>query len=118
VFRGRRHDPGNDYIERKYLHSGEAVLFKVKDELSSFGTRAAGRLARNKVENLMDNRWRAIEFDFEGILLISSSFADEVFGMLFGELGPIGFGSLCKFKNVDSTVQSLIDRAIYQRMRQ
>ncbi len=38
--------------------------------------------------------------------------------MLFLELGPIKFGNLCKFKNVDPTVQALIDRAIYQRMKQ
>jgi hypothetical protein len=118
VFKGKRHDPGNDYIERRYLSTGDAIEFKVRDELSSFGTRSSGRLARTKIENLMDNKRRAVEFDFQGILLISSSFADEVFGMLFASLGPITFGNLCKFKNVDSTVQSLIDRAIYQRMRQ
>ena len=118
VFKGRQHDPGNDYIERVYLNSGKSISFSVRNELNSFGTRVAGRLARTKIENLMDDRKRPIEFDFEGIHLISSSFADEVFGFLFAELGPIRFGNLCQFKNVDPTVQALIDRAIYQRMRQ
>jgi hypothetical protein len=49
--------------------------------------------------------------------LISSSFADEVFGKLFVALGPIKFGQLCKFKNVDPTVRTLMDRAISQRMK-
>jgi STAS-like domain of unknown function (DUF4325) len=66
------------------------------------GTRAAGRLARTKIENLMDNGRVSIEFDFEDIFLISSSFADEVFGMLFKRLGPLHFGMPCKFKNVDA----------------
>ena len=118
IFKGRQFDPGNDYIERVYLISGESISFSVRNELDSFGTRVAGRLARTKIENLMDNKKRTIEFDFEGIHLISSSFADEVFGFLFAELGPIRFGNLCQFKNVDPTVQALIDRSIYQRMKQ
>ena len=118
IFKGRQHDPGNDYIERVYLISGESISFSVLNELDSFGTRVAGRLARTKIENLMDNKKRTIEFDFEGIHLISSSFADEVFGFIFAELGPIRFGNLCQFKNVDPTVQALIDRSIYQRMKQ
>jgi STAS-like domain of unknown function (DUF4325) len=66
----------------------------------------------------MDKGRAAISFDFEGVHLISSSFADEVFGKLFSDLGPIRFGQLCKFIKVDPTVQTLIDRSITQRIRQ
>ncbi len=118
VFRGKVHDPANDYVERVYHGEGGGINFRVMQELDAFGTRDAGRLARTKIENLMDNGRVTITFDFEGVHLISSSFADEVFGKLFTELGPIRFGQLCGFKNVDHTVQTLIDRAITQRMRQ
>lgn len=118
VFRGKIHDPANDYVERVYHGDGDGINFRVTHELDAFGTRDAGRLARTKIENLMDNGRVTITFDFEGVHLISSSFADEVFGKLFTELGPIRFGQLCSFRNVDGTVQTLIDRAITQRMRQ
>lgn len=117
VFRGRAHDPGFDYVERMYQADGDTIRFNLSEELNSFGSRESGRLARVKVENLMDRRQVPVEFDFIGIHLISSSFADEVFGKLFAEIGPIGFSQLCHFKNVDRTVQGLIDRAIMQRMR-
>ena len=58
-----------------------------------------------------------IEFLEGEVQLISSSFADEVFGKLFIGLGPIRFGQLCRFTNIDTTVQKLIDRAIEQRMK-
>jgi hypothetical protein len=74
-------------------------------------------MARTKIENLMENGTAVVCFDFEGIRLISSSFADEVFGKLFVALGPLAFGRLCQFRNIDSTVRGLIDRAIAQRMR-
>lgn len=118
VFSGKRHTPGFDFVERLYQTDGEVISFKVSAELNAFGTRESGRLARNKIENLMDRWTTPIEFDFDGVSLISSSFADEVFGKLFEELGPLAFGRLCQFKNIDKTVRGLIDRAISQRMSQ
>ncbi|CUU14662.1 conserved hypothetical protein CDS [Bradyrhizobium sp.] len=117
VFKGKPHEPGSDYIERVYQSAGDEVDFRVSQELSTFGSREAGRIAKTKIENLMDKGRTAIVFDFSDIHLISSSFADEVFGRLFVELGAIKFGQLCRFKNVDTTVQTLIDRAIAQRMK-
>jgi len=117
VFKGKAHDPAYGYIERVYQPTGDAIHFDVGREVKSFGTRAAGAAARTKVENLMNRYTTPVEFDFESVRLISSSFADEVFGRLFEALGPIRFGQLCRFKNVDSTVQGLIDRAIAQRMK-
>lgn len=118
IFKGRPHDPGFDFVERMYQTKGDDIEFVVAQELAAFGSREAGRLARNKVENLMDNRTCPVLFDFTDVRLISSSFADEVFGKLFAELGALRFGQLCKFRNVDTTVQKLIDRAIEQRMKQ
>jgi len=116
VFGGKAHDPAFDYIERIYHLSSDCVAFKVKEELNAFGSRGAGKHARTKIENLMDGGRMPIEFDFSDVRLISSSFADEVFGQLFLTLGPVRFGQLCRFKGVDTTVQALIDRAIMQRM--
>jgi hypothetical protein len=56
--------------------------------------------------------------DFSDVLLISSSYADEVIGKLFVELGPLEFMSKIQLKNVDNLVKNLIDRAIDQRMKQ
>jgi anti-sigma regulatory factor (Ser/Thr protein kinase) len=117
VFGGKQHEPGFDYIERHYENDKDWIDFKVETEISAFGSREAGRLALTKILNLMDNRSTPIDFDFSNIPLITSSFADEVFGRLFIQLGPIRFTQLCHFKNVDPTVRALIDRAIAQRMR-
>jgi anti-anti-sigma regulatory factor/anti-sigma regulatory factor (Ser/Thr protein kinase) len=118
IFKGRPHDPGFDYMERFYQQNSDEVEFMVCRELDAFGSREAGKFARIKLENLMDRGRNVICLDFKNVHLISSSFADEVFGKLFVKLGPIGFGQICKFKNVDATVQKLIDRSIAQRMKQ
>lgn len=118
IFRGRSFEPSFDYVDRIYQSSSDDIEFVVSRELDAFGSREAGRTARIKIENLMDRGRTSVKFDFSNVHLISSSFADEVFGKLFIDLGPIRFGQLCKFTNVDITVQSLIDRAIAQRMKQ
>jgi anti-sigma regulatory factor (Ser/Thr protein kinase) len=117
VFGGRQHDPGADFIERFYHSEGDAVIFRVSAELRSFGSRDAGKLARAKIETITEGYSLPIEFDFSDIHLITSSFADEVFGRLFESLGPIRFGQMCRFRNVDGTIRALIDRAVVQRMK-
>jgi hypothetical protein len=117
VFGGKRHDPSADFIERVYHAHGDVVSFQVGRELRSFGSRESGKIARARIEMLMENYTVPVEFDFAGIRLITSSFADEVFGKLFESLGPMQFGQLCRFTNVDGTVRALIDRSITQRLK-
>lgn len=79
--------------------------------------REYGRRARLKIDNLLVDKSVTIEFDFSDVPLISSSFADEVFGKLFAELGAMEFMRRCSFRAVDPTVRRLIDRAISQRVK-
>ena len=117
VFRGRVHEPGNDYIESHYDQVDEKIVFYLLAEVEGFGSRDFGRRARQKIDNVLVDKANSILFDFSGIPLISSSFADEVFAKLFAELGPLEFMRRCSFRSVDPTVKRLIDKAIEQRMK-
>ncbi len=107
-----------DYVELKYeQHGTEDLLFKLSDESTSFGSRVAGAPVRKKLLNLAGMcPGRRILLDFDGIPLVSSSFADEVVGKLFAELGPLAFMQRFEFRNIEPTVRQLVDRAIAQRM--
>jgi anti-sigma regulatory factor (Ser/Thr protein kinase) len=117
IFKGRIHEPENDYIDMHYEFLEDKIVFYVLAESEGLGTRDAGRRVRQKIDNILLDKRNAILFDFSGIPLISSSFADEVFAQLFAELGALEFMRRCSFRAVDSTVRSLIDRAIQQRMK-
>lgn len=54
--------------------------------------------------------------DFTGIDLISSSFADELLGKLVVEFGFFGFNNFFKMKNMNSLIQSIVQRSVGQRM--
>jgi anti-sigma regulatory factor (Ser/Thr protein kinase) len=116
-FNGKPHTPV-DFVELRYeQHGNQEVLFMLRDESSSFGSRVAGAPVRTKLANLVRMcPGQRIAIAFSGVPLVSSSFADEVFGKLFAELGPMTFMQRFELSNVDTTVRLLVDKAIAQRM--
>lgn len=107
-----------DRIDLKYDTGPDgSILFEVIKETSSVGSRVAGAPVRTKLDNLIRiSGGKQITVDFSGVPLISSSFADEVFGKLFVSLGALEFSSKFRFINTDQIVKKLVDKAIMQRL--
>mgnify|MGYP003667459935 CR=1 FL=1 len=114
---GRVHSPA-DFVEMRYEQEGtDKLIFILRDESQSFGSRIAGTPVRNRLANLLKMcSGQRVQVDFSDVALVSSSFADEVFGKLFVELGPMTFMQRIEFRNVAPTVRQLIDKAISQRV--
>ena len=114
-FSGKAHTPAFDYIERKHEQEEEAII-SAHEICKTFGSRQSGMEARRYIMNVLQATEKGtLKIDFSGIYVVSSSFADEVFGKLFVELGPMRFINSVKIINADSTVLGLIDRAITLR---
>ena|SRR5215475_610094 len=80
------------------------------------GTRRSGERVRNFVLNVFSEGAPKVILDFLGIGMISSSFADELIGKL---VAHFGFSSFCQkilIKNLNPTIQKLIDHSVKQRM--
>jgi anti-sigma regulatory factor (Ser/Thr protein kinase) len=116
-FKGEKYHP-IDFVETEYERNADGkVVFCLSKESISFGSRVAGKPIRTKLGNLLKmGTGEKIYIDLEGIPIISSSFADEAFGKLFLEAGPVEFMQRFEFINVMDTVQQLINRAITQRL--
>jgi len=116
-FKGQIHAPPYDFFERRFENDEGEVVFRMKDEAQrKFGSRSGGRQIRQTIENLMKETG-TIAIDFAGVGIMSSSFADEVFGRLFVQMGPRSFMTRIEMRNVDPIIEGLIDRAIVQRTR-
>lgn len=107
-----------DYIETRYEDRAEdRLIFRMHEETLSCGSRVAGTPVRQKLLNLTRmNPGRRIAVDMSQVPLLSSSFADEVFGKLFKILGPLAFGAALDMRDVGAIARGLIDKAIAQRM--
>lgn len=115
-FKGQPYEPAYDFVERRFQEGNNVVIPVKKEAERFFGFRSGGAQFRRIVENLLQDRERIV-LDFEGVAVFSSSFADEVFGRLFVDMGPRNFMKRLDFRNADATVEGLIDRAIVQRTR-
>ena len=83
---------------------------------SGVGTRKSGEKIRNELINVYKQSGNNITLDFANINIISSSFADELMGKLVTEFGFYGFNNIFKLKNMNSNVQSIVQRSVAQRM--
>lgn len=113
-FKGEQHTPGYSYVDR--ATDAEVIRLRLKDECRSSGSREVGRGFRSKLATLTHSSSTRIVLDINDVPLVSSSFADEVFGKLFAELGAMGFMSRIQIVGANQVVRQLIDRAIAQRM--
>ena len=108
-----------DIVDIDYDEDTEGnVIFNLNEESNGFGSRAAGEPIRRRINNLARiSEAGHVIVNCADIPLMSSSYADEVFGKLFAEHGPIGFSRHFELRNLDSLVRDLIDKAIIQRSR-
>ncbi len=108
-----------DYVELRYEDATDDVLnFVVRKEAGSVGSRFSGRSTRTKIENLMTMYPDyPINVDFDGVSIVSSSFADEFLGKLFVRIGALRFMNAIRLRGVCPTVRSVVDQAIFQRVK-
>ena len=92
------------------------VRYSLKDMASGYGTRQSGMRVRNEILNIYKESNKIIIIDFEEIAVISSSFADELIGKLVVGLGFFGFNNIIRLKNMNSLIQSIVQRSVGQRM--
>ncbi|MCO6467241.1 MAG: DUF4325 domain-containing protein [Bacteroidales bacterium] len=109
-----------DIVEMQYeMEDKDCLILKMKDETTGFGTRKSGAQIRTKLKNLLAAEpTYPLVADWEGVPVISSSFADEVMGKLFVELGALTFTSRIRNIGMEQLVHGLLDKAIGQRLTQ
>lgn len=119
-FDGRTDHVAVDHIELNYLNeTGELINFCVRDQTTGVGNRHAGRQLRTMIGNLLKAEPnKPIIINWEGIPLISSSFADEFMGKLFLEMGAMFFISRIRNVNMESLIAKILDKAVAQRLTQ
>lgn len=78
----------------------------------SLGTRLDGKRIRTDTLQAI-NEGSFVVFDFNGVDVMSSSFADECIGKLIPELGIEKLKSKTTFQNVNPTVRLVIQKVLY-----
>jgi hypothetical protein len=90
-------------------------IIKFADFGETLGTRKLGESIRNEVETQIRLGNKTI-FDFNGVDLISNSFADECFGKLVEHFGMEIIKSKTTFANTNSKVSMVVKKAVTDRL--
>lgn len=80
------------------------------------GSRAQGKEVRTRLQNYLSAGADQLVLDLAGIPLVSSSFADEVFGKLALELGELDYRRKVFLDGASPVNRGLIERAIELRL--
>lgn len=59
---------------------------------------------------------KSITLDFKDLIIESSFYVDELIGKLVVELGFYSFNNIFKLKNMNTSVQSIVQRTVALRM--
>jgi len=92
------------------------IIVDLKSKESGVGTRKSGEKIRNELVNIYKQSGKSITLDFKGLNIVSSSFADELIGKLVAEFGFYAFTNVFKLRNMNTSVQSIVQRSVAQRM--
>jgi STAS-like domain of unknown function (DUF4325) len=114
-FNGKSYELINIRVENLENAFGE-IVYDLKNKANGYGTRQSGERVRNDILNISREVNKIIVIDFEGISVISSSFADELIGKLVIEFGFFGFNNIIRLKNMNTLIQSIVQRSVGQRM--
>lgn len=111
------YSPTNMFLESLESDDGEHVI-SIRNQAGGSGSRKAARELKTLIVNVLNDGAPHVVLDFEGQAVVSSSFADEVIGKMFAEMGFNVFNRRIKLVNMNATVSSLVDRAIALRLSQ
>ena len=89
------------------------MIVKLKD----FGTSLGSRILGKEVSNLIDfEKEKEIILDFEGVKMVTSSFADEVIGKNCARLGLHNFFKKVQIVNTSEQIKLILKKAIMDRL--
>lgn len=112
------HEP-IDWIETCYENSDateNTLVFNLAEEADSLFSRESARFLRERLENILRmNPQHQLILDLRTTPLVSSSFADELFGRLYANLKPIGKERRVAIRGGSKDVQFLVDKGIRDR---
>lgn len=88
------------------------------DYQSFFGSREGGVKFRENILRKLgyNDENLPLELDFTGVSIITSGFADEVFGKFALEIGQLTFMRQFQFSGMNDDIMIVIERALSQRM--
>ena len=110
------HEPSDFWLEDHEVD--DKLYFFVQEDSVGTGTRIAAQKFKNKILNSFREERKKVVLDFQGINVVSSSYADELIGKIVAEKGFLYFLNYFELRNLSPFNMSVVNRSVEQRMAQ
>lgn len=110
------YEPVDFWLEEH--ETDDKLYFSIQKDSVGTGTRIAAKKLKNIIFNSLKEGNKRVILDFDGVNVVSSSFADELIGKIIAEKGFIYFMHYFELKNVSPLNIGVINRSVEQRMAQ
>lgn len=107
--------PTNLWLENREDDKTDHIVLCVKKDSDGTGTRFAGKKFRTIIENAMNQSNRKVVLDFADIEVVSSSYADELLGILVQKYGFVAFANKVSLVGLTGLNAMIIDESIKTR---
>lgn len=111
------YEPTDLFLEA-HEDDNENITIIVSKEANGTGTRQSAEKLRNLAINLRNEKKTRLTFDFDGVNIVSSSFADELIGKIIAQIGFVAFINNYRIINLTPINAVVINRSVEQRMAQ
>jgi len=115
TFNGKRFSFINYHVEELENERGE-IVYRIAEQAEGTGTRDSAKRIKNEILNLYNQSRKIIILDFAETSITSSSFADELIAKLVIEIGLFQFNAIFRLRNMNSQMQTVLQRSVIQRM--
>jgi len=113
--RALRHEPLS-LMESQHWSDTEFVI-DVANEARDLGTREAGRLLRTTILNLARGEpEERFVLKFDGVMMVSSSFADECVAKVAYEVGRSEFFRHYELRGMNESVSAIVETTLWDRI--
>lgn len=110
------YEPMDFWLEEHEID--DSLYFSLQKDSVGTGTRIAAQKLKNVIFNSLKEGNKKVILDFEGVNVVSSSFADELIGKIVAEQGFIYFTHYFEIRNISPFNMNVINRSVEQRMAQ
>lgn len=110
------YEPMDFWLEEHEID--DCLYFLIQKDSVGTGTRIAAQKLKNLIFNSLNEENKKVILDFEGINVVSSSFADELIGKIVAEKGFTYFVHHFEIRNLSPFNAGVVNRSVEQRMAQ
>lgn len=111
------YQPTNLWADNFLSDDLNSTYISIKEVSNGFGSRRDAKHLSNYILNIIDVNKTTCALDFDNVIIVSASFADELIKNLIDKLGIVGFANIIQFMHLNSICEMMFNTCFASRLQ-